>query len=306
MNNKIKSIAGLKVAFLGPNDTYTHIAARSKFGKNAVYVPMNTFQVCKRVYQKDVDVGVLPVENNSAGFVEITLDAIYATADVKVVDEIYLPIHHQLLSKSESLNTIRQIYSHAQAFIQCRKTLEQIEQRLGRTFKRLTVESTALGAEFAAHERDAAAIASEEVASRLKLNILARNIEDRNDNTTRFWVLSLGKNPKPSGYDRTAFLLELEHRPGTLGKLLNLFAGRNLNLSWIQTRPIGAEKRSGRWEYAFFLEYEGHIRSKALAAVYNLLKTEKIGIQRTGSSARLLGSYPNRIRQHTARLHRKM
>lgn len=283
------------MAFLGPRNTYTHIAAKSKFGDNAEYVPMNTFQVCKSVYRRDVDIGILPIENNSAGFVEFTLDALYATNKIKVVDEIYLPIHHQLMSKTKSSTAIKRIYSHSQAFIQCRKTLERLERRIGHTFKRLVVESTALGAEFASQEEDAAAIASEEVASRLKLNILTHDIEDRKDNTTRFWVLSLGGIPKPTGHDRTTFLLELQHRPGTLGSLLSLFAYRNLNLAWIQTRPIGIEKQLRRWEYTFFVEYEGHIRDQNMTAVYNLLKTGKTGIQRQGSNARLLGSYPNQI-----------
>jgi len=251
--------------------------------------------VCNSVSNRDVDVGVLPIENNSAGFVESTLDALYTTTKVKIVDEIYLPIHHQLMSKTKSLASIRRIYSHSQAFVQCRKTIDHLEQRLGHSFKRLIVESTALGAEFAAQENDAAAIASEEVAGRLNLNILAHDIEDRKDNTTRFWVLSRGGIPPPTGYDRTTLLLELEHRPGTLGSLLNLFSQRNLNLGWIQTRPIGTEKRSKRWEYAFFLEYEGHIKDKNMVAVYNLLTTGKMGIQRGGRAARLLGSYPNRL-----------
>ena len=283
-----------RVAFLGPENTYTHIVARDYFGEDAESLPEGTFKVCKSVRHQETDYGVLPVENNSVGFVDATLDALYATDRIRVFDEVYLPIHHQLISNARSIKDVKRVYSHAQAFSQCRRTLERLELRAGGKFSRMVIASTALGAEIAADEEGAAAIASKEAAERLGLAILEGDIEDRRDNTTRFWVVTLGDVPPPTGQDRTAFLVELEHRPGTVARMLNLFAEQQLNMVSLQTRPIGTEKGSGRWEYAFFLEYEGHINDEGMATVYSILKSGRSGIQRHDRSTRLLGSYPNR------------
>jgi chorismate mutase/prephenate dehydratase len=123
---------------------------------------------------------------------------------------------------------------------------------------------------------------------------LRENIEDRRDNTTKFWVLTTEDIPPPTGRDHTAFLVELEHRAGTFAELLSLFADRGLNMTWLQTRPIGTDRESGNWEYAFFLKYDGHIRDEAMSEAYNALKSGRSGVQRQGRSARLLGSYPNK------------
>jgi chorismate mutase / prephenate dehydratase len=297
-----------KVAVLGPLKTFTHLAAISYFGEDVEYIPAAPWDVCKLAKKRDVDFAVLPIENISHGFVETTLDALYSTADIHIHDEIYLPIHHQLMTTAKSLSDIEVIYSHPQAFAQCKHRLAKLEKEAANEkgveqfkFKRLKLGSTVEGAKMI-QENDAlartsdkcAVIASREASAEYGLPILRENIQDRPDNVTRFWVLSMGVPHEPTDRDRTAFLIEIEHDPGALNNLLNQFTSEGCNLLSLNTRPIYSQEAEGRWEYAFFLEYEGHVKAE-LASIYRVLHSGKQKLLRNGRRARLLGSYPNQL-----------
>ncbi|MBI4236527.1 MAG: prephenate dehydratase [Chloroflexi bacterium] len=277
-----------RVGFLRPEATFTHIAARQRFGPDAAYMPLETDAICRAVQHEDLDYGVLPIENLFEGTVGATLDALYATADIGVVAEIILPIHHHLLAK-ESLERIVRVYSHEQALSQCRNHLRRLEQEVGRELELVREASTARGAQRAAAEPGTAAIATEMAAEVYGLRVLRRNMEDGRDNATRFWVFGRGAVPPATGNDKTSFLLEVANKPGALATVLTKFADHGLNATMIQSRPLRLDRATGLWEYAFFVEFLGHIHDPPLAEVYRLLDKGRGVLCRR---IRLLGSYP--------------
>lgn len=287
MNNPPSSIPS-RVGFLRPEATFTHIAARQRFGPEATYLPMETDAICRAVQHGDLDYGVLPIENLFEGTVGATLDALYSTADIGVVSEIILPIHHHLLSKGP-LEKITRVYSHEQALSQCRNHLRRLEQELGHEVELIREASTARGAQRAAGEPGAASISTELAAQVYGLQVLRRNMEDGRDNATRFWVFGRGAVPSNSGNDKTSFLFEVANKPGALAGVLGKFAEHGLNATMIQSRPLRLDKASGMWEYVFFMEFLGHIHDRPMAEVYRILDKGKGILCRR---IRLLGSYP--------------
>ena len=286
----INDASPARVGFLAPKATFTHVAARQHFGDDdANYVPMETQAICRAVQHGEIDFGVLPIENLFEGSVGATLDAMYATADINVVAEVFLPIHHHLLSTGP-IEAVTRVYSHEQALNQCRNNLRRLSEELGHGVEPIREASTARGAQRAAEEGPGtAALATDLAGEAYGLDVVRAGMEDGRGNATRFWVFGRGRIPEATGEDKTSFLFEVENQPGSLAKVLNLFAEHGLNATMIQSRPTNLDGHSGLWEYAFFMEFLGHIHDQNMEEAYRILGRSRNTICRR---IRLLGSYP--------------
>jgi chorismate mutase/prephenate dehydratase len=266
----------LKVAFLGPEATFTHMAARTRFGLSARYVPAPTIGgVFAEVERGIADLGVVPIENSTEGVVNSTLDVLMES-ELLIAAEIVLPISHCLLSRSGTLEGVTKIYSHPQALAQCRGWLaENLPSAAA-----IEVASTALAARLAKDDPVAAAVASELAGRLYDLKVARGNIEDETHNVTRFLVL--GKEPTaPSGRDKTSIMLSVKDHPGVLYRVLEPLARRGVNLTRIESRP----SRRRAWDYVFFLDVDGHRADRALSDA--LVELSPLAAQ-----LRVLDSYP--------------
>ncbi len=278
------------VGFLQPEATFTHLAAIHHFGREAIFEPMEAEAICQAIQREEIDYGVLPIENLLEGTVGATLDFVGATDGISVVAEVFLPIHHHLLTRS-SLEDVTRIYSHPQALSQCRRNIRRLGEELGREIELIEEASTARGAQIAAASDDpgAAALATGVAALYYGLKIVRENMEDGQENATRFWVLGHDGAPEATGGDKTTILFDVENQPGALVTVLNLFAARQLNATMLQSRPSRLDQRSGLWEYTFIVEYLGHIQDAGLSEAYAEVET---GLGTICKRIRLLGSYP--------------
>jgi chorismate mutase/prephenate dehydratase len=266
----------LKVAFLGPQATFTHVAAMQQFGFSAQLVPVRSIPaIFEEVSRGRASYGVVPVENSNEGVVSHTLD-MFMSADLKIIAEVLLEISHDLLNISGNLGDIRKIISHPQAIAQCRNWLEENLPDI----PLVDAPSTASAAQQATEDASSAAIASETAASLYGLRVVKRKIEDNPNNFTRFLVI--GKEVQgPSGRDKTSILFSIKDEPGILYRMLEPFNKRNLNLTKIESRPM----KSKAWEYIFFLDIEGHVADPDVAAAVEEL-------QDYCQFVKVLGSYP--------------
>lgn len=281
----------LTVACLGPAATFSHFAARQVFGETADFRFMPQYLSCKAVLEGSVKYAVIPIENNVGGFIGESLDALYWNSRITIVDQIYLPIAYNLLSHASSIENIDVIYSHAQAFAQCRKHINSIASRRGRLFERIDVSSTTHGVLKAKNDRRSAAIASLEASEVYGLPVLIDSLQDYHDNTTRFYIIHLGNIPKSTGNDRSAFLFEVANEPGALTNILDLFSKNKINLLSLTTRPLHYAPGFD-WNYAFFLECDGHVHQEPLDGVYRYFQEMRLSSQ--SRKLRLLGSFPAR------------
>ena len=265
----------LTIAYLGPEATYTHEAATKKFGSSANYKPLtNTKEIFSAVEKGIADFGVVPVENSTEGIEAHTLD-MFIESDLKICDEILLPISHCLLSRSKK-KEIKKVYSKDQALAQCRIWL----QKNLPVVQLIEVYSTAHAARLAAKEKFSAAIASE-LASRLyNLPIVGRSIEDFSNNITRFLVIGK-ESSQPTGNDKVSLMFSLKDKVGALHSSLKPFYKHNINLTKIESRP---SKRK-LWEYYFFVDLEGHCDEKRVKQAIEELKP-------LCTFLKVLGSYP--------------
>ena len=245
----------IKVVYLGPEATFSHIAALNYFGTSAELIPVETItDVFEEVSSERVNFGVVPIENSIEGVVATTLDAIYEYG-LKVCGEIYESISHHLMNQTGKIEDIKKVLSHPQAIAQCRKWLRKKLPSVPIE----TVPSTALAAKWAAVDESVGAIASLVAAKLYHLQIVAKNIEDIKGNSTRFWII--GKTEvQPTGDDKTSFLFSVADRPGALFDVLRCFAVRKINLTKIESRPSKDEP----WKYIFFLDCEGHIKDEKI------------------------------------------
>ena len=249
ISSSISLEASLKVAYLGPEATFTHEAARRAFGTSVDLQPQRTVaEVFARVERGEAEHGVVPVENSMEGAVTHTLDELM-NSPLKVCGEVYLPISQNLLSLRGSKERVRCVYSHpmglAQAGNWLRAEMPWAEQR--------EVESTGEAARRAAEEEDAAAVGSILAADAHGLAVLARNIQDARTNATRFIVL--GRTwAAMTGRDKTSVVFSVKDRPGVLKDALEAFAGAGVNLTRIESRP----SRKRAWTYVFFADLQGH------------------------------------------------
>ncbi len=254
-----------KIAFLGPVGSHTHGAAESRFGAMGNYLPLSSIEAIFKVLEnKEAKYGVVPIENNTEGAVGATLDCFRLYEKVKIVAEIHMDIHHSFASKQDDLNNIKRIYSHPQAYNQCRGFLEE-HLLLGLEF--IPTKSTAAAAQKAYEDENSAAICPHIAAKLNNLPIMFNKIEDNRANKTRFLVLSDFKNQKGVN-NKTSVLAKTDHRPGSLVELLQTFEDEKINLTKIESRP---EKGKG-FRSVFYIDFEGHIDDKN---VQNVLKANE-------------------------------
>jgi len=268
--------APTKVAYLGPEASFTHLAAVSHFGRSAEFSPASSIPgVFSNVEGRKADWGVVPVENSVEGSVKFTLDRLISTP-LSIRAEVFSRISHHLLSTCKDLQGIRRVYSHPQALAQCQGWLRT--HLAGCTL--LEAESTAGAARRVTEDREGAAIGSALAAEAYGLRVLAEGIEDHPLNTTRFIVIGRGGS-EATGRDKTSILFGTPHIPGALHAALEPFARERLNLMRIESHPI----RDRMWEYLFFVDLSGHVKEAQVASC--LRDMEKVT-----TFIKVLGSYP--------------
>ncbi len=269
----------LKIAFLGPEGTFTQQAVYRHFGHSIQALGLTGIDdVFAQVESTEADFGVVPVENSNQGIVSHTLDR-FVDSDLKICGEIEMAIHHNLLSQAKGLGGIERIYSHQQSLSQCRNW---IRQHLP-SAECIAVSSNAEAARRVRHSPDAAAISSRSAAEIYGVPILFARIEDRPDNATRFLVIGR-QLLSASGDDKTTLMLAGYEGPGALHALLTPLAKHSLNMSRIESRPSS----TSRWSYVFFIDVDGHAETEPL-------KSALEEMQGLSSLTRVLGSYPRAV-----------
>jgi chorismate mutase/prephenate dehydratase len=271
----------LKVAFLGPEGTFTQQAVLKHFGHSVRALPLTSIEeVFREVESGTADFGVVPIENSSEGTVNNTLD-MFLTSPLGICSEVELRIHQNLMGRMAALADVERICAHPQALAQCRGWLA--ENLSGA--ERVPVASNAEGARRARDEDGTAAIAGSVAAQLYGLNMLVPEIEDRPDNTTRFLVIG-SKAASQSGADKTTLLVSAARTdaPGALFRLLEPFARHRISMTRIESRP----SRRRKWDYVFFIDLEGHAASEPLATALAEIKGQ-------ASLCRVLGSYPKAV-----------
>ena len=269
-------------ACLGPEASFSHLAARSHFGASTtIYLQKTIYQVFDAVERGKAAWGVVPVENSLEGAINLTLDRLITTP-LKISGEILLRIGYCLLSAGHDIAQIRKVYSHPQAMAQCqnwlRTHLPQAEL--------IETESTAAAAALMPGTPDSAAVGSRMAAEVYGLNILEENIEDNASNTTRFLLMGTGKGRR-TGNDKTSIIFGTSHAPGALYRALRPFAERGVNLLKIASYPArdSGRERSSSWEYLFFADAEGHDEDENIRFCLQELETSV-------SFIKILGAYP--------------
>ena len=266
----------IKVAFLGPKATFTHLACMQHFGMSTDFIPKNDIaDVFDEVERGSADYGVVPIENTTEGVVSHTLD-MFVTSNLYICGEIMLEISLALLNKTGDIKDVKKVYSHPHAIAECKKWLNDNLSNAAV----FDVSSTAMAAQTVMDDASAAAIASEQAAALYGLQVVARKIEDQLNNFTRFLVIGK-KLPGKTGEDKTSILFSVKDSPGILFRILKPFAGRGINLTKIESRP----QKKKAWEYIFFLDMEGHV---SLPKVKEALKE----MEEMCSFLKILGSYP--------------
>lgn len=263
------------VAFLGPEHTFSHLAARKRFGQSAHYLARGSIaDVFDAVQRGNADFAVVPIQNSTEGVVGLTLDCLLNTP-LHICAEVYVQVHHFLAAAGE-LSQIKEVHSHPQVLAQCRVWLREHLPGV----PQVATASSGAAAEAAAGDPTIAAICTREAAIAHGLSVLEEKIEDQPDNRTRFFVVGDLEVP-PTGADKTSVVFTTPHRAGALHRALGAFAEHGINLTLIESRPA----RGRLWEYVFFVDFEGHqldpgpkAALSALAEFCPLLK--------------ILGSYP--------------
>ncbi|MGB5354494.1 MAG: prephenate dehydratase [Woeseia sp.] len=273
----------LKIAYLGPEGTFTQSAVYKHFGHSVRALPFGTIdEIFQEVESGVADFGVVPVENSTEGTVNNTLD-MFLSSPLKIGGEIELRIEQHLLSRFDSLEKIQRVCAHQQALAQCRAWLREYLPHV----ELIGVSSNAVGARRARDEAGTAAIGGDTAAEVYDLKIMVNNIEDRADNATRFLVVGR-RLLAASGEDKTTILVSTSDTTGAgvLHNLLQPLAKHSINITRIESRP----SRRKNWDYVFFLDLDGHAAEAPLAEA--LAELEGIS-----SLYRVLGAYPRAIRQ---------
>ena len=268
----------LTIAYLGPEATWSHQAARSKFGASVEYVAQSSIaEVFNVVARGKADYGVVPIENSTEGAVNYTLD-VFMDSELKICAQFLLRIENNLIAKIPR-DQIQRVYSHPQVFGQCRQWLQTHLPKV----EWVEVSSTTRAADLAAREPNAAAVAGQMAAEVYGLNVLETGIQDNPNNATRFLVI--GSHPcPPTGEDKTSIMFCVQDKPGALFDAIAPFKKLQINLSKIESRP--SKKKA--WEYYFFVDIEGHAHDeKVIQALDDL--------QKHCTFVKILGSYPNSI-----------
>ncbi|MFY9106722.1 chorismate mutase [Aliarcobacter cryaerophilus] len=263
------------IGYLGPQGSFTHQAAESRFGAMSSYVSISSIKgIFKELESKKIKFGVVPIENSSNGIVNDTING-FTNFNSKIVAEVILNIHHTLATTCDKISDIKKIYSKDIAFDQCRKFLANFgldEVEL------IPVESTTKAAKLAANEPNSAAICAHVAAKLYNLPILFENIEDKDNNKTRFFILSDFEN-SPSGNDKTSILVNLPDEQGVLVRFLNDFNNAGINLTKIKSHIVEGNS-------IFFIDFDGHKDDENIKKV----------LEKHKSSIKVLGSYVKEIK----------
>lgn len=266
----------LRVAYLGPLYSYSHLATVHRFGQSAELVPVsNIAAVFEEVHRGHADYGIVPIENSTDGRIADTLE-MFTRVPVRICGEVQMGIHHYLLGKCQR-GEVQEVYSKPQAISQCRNWLSKHvpDARL------IEVTSTSTAAQLASEKPGAAAIASRQAGDHYGLDVLAENIEDNAGNVTRFAIIG-DRQADRTGHDKTAIMFEIEHKPGALAEALTIFKRRRLNLTWIESFPIARSPGV----YFFFVEVEGHPSDARLKRAIEALEEKAVRLTVLGCYAR--------------------
>lgn len=266
----------IKVAYLGPEGSFTHAGVIKQFGSSVHPLAVSSIEEVFEIVEKgDANYGLVPVENSTEGVVKQTQNEL-VTTPLKISGEVGLEIHHCLLSQQSSLDGIEKIVAHPQALGQCEQWLKNNAPRIALE----PVESNALAAQMAQQDASLGAIASEAAAQLYSLNVLETHIEDHKDNTTKFWVIG-SEATEPSGEDKTAMVLAMPNKAGSLLDVLSSFATRNISM----TRIVSIPSTETKWDYLFFIDVDGHQKDANLAEAIQ-------EVQQKTSFCKILGSFP--------------
>jgi chorismate mutase / prephenate dehydratase len=266
----------LRIAYLGPEGTFSQAAAYKHFGHAVGNVPCGTIDDAFRAVETGrADYAVVPVENSTEGTVSRTLDLIVG-GSLKICGEVMLPVHQNLLRKTADQKDIARVYGHAQSLAQCRHWLNQHLPNA----ERVSVVSNAEGARLAAEDPSAAALAGDIAAEIYGLNVVVPRIEDEPNNTTRFLVLS-DHDAMSSGRDKTSLAMSAANVPGAVVKLLQPLAEAGVSMTKFESRPV----KGANWEYLFFVDIEGHRDDPVVAAALKEVTAR-------AAMVKVLGSYP--------------
>lgn len=267
----------LAVGFLGPEGTFSHLAAIARFGASSDYMPTERIPDVFALVERNLcDYGVVPIENSWAGVVPETLDT-FLSSNLRVVSEVYQSIRHNLLSHCESLSDVKRLYTHFQPLAQCRQWLRNHLPHV----EEIEAASTSRAAQMASEDRQSAAIATTLAGEMYGLPVLCSCIEDNADNRTRFLVLGYNE-PDPTGKDKTSLMFSVPNRAGELVHALNAFEKYDVNMTMIESRPT----RTAAWQYVFYIDVQGHVWDSSVMKAIHLLKEHTLFV-------RVLGSYPD-------------
>ncbi len=265
-----------RVAYLGPEGSFTHQAAEARFGAMSEYMSLRNIQsVFEAVLSERVRYGIVPIENNQQGIVGETMSQL-STSDVNIVAEVPMPIHFSFASQNENINEIQKVYSKDIAFRQCSKF---IKEYIGSDVHMIPVESTSKAAMLASTDNTAAVICSHIAAKMYNLPILFANIQDSPDNYTRFLILSRSYRNARSDNDKTTILARISDKPGSLVTFLQKFHEAGVNFTKIESYPA---KDGKKFKYWFFIEFDGHLDDPVIGKV----------MQENSEQIKWLGSYP--------------
>ena len=270
----------VKVAFLGPEGTFTQEAALKHFGNYAHSLPKPAIdEVFREVRSGACQYGVVPVENSTEGVITHTLDS-FIDSSIKICGEIELRIHHHFMIGSNTKpENITRVYSHAQSLAQCRKWLNSNFPNI----ERVAVASNGDAAKRVQGEWNSAVIAGDMCCDLYGLTKLWEKIEDRSDNSTRFLVIGL-ENVAPSGDDLSSIVVSVHNKPGALHDLLKPFQKYSVDLTRLESRP----SRNSKWSYVFFIDFVGHLEQESVKKVINELTNQVADLK-------ILGSYPRAV-----------
>jgi len=270
----------IRVAFLGPEGTFTQEAALKHFGDSAISVPQSAIdEVFREVLAGACNYGVVPVENSTEGVISHTLDS-FMDSSLKICGEVELRIHqHFMIGPNTNKDSVTRVYSHAQSLAQCRQWLNSNYPNI----ERVAVSSNAEAAKRVQGEWNSAAIAGDMACELYNLEKMREKIEDRPDNSTRFLIIGRESVPR-SGDDRTSIVVSVHNKPGALHDLLEPFRRHNVDMTRLESRP----SRNSKWSYVFFIDLIGHIEDQPVADVLEELSSSV-------AELKILGSYPRAV-----------
>ncbi len=267
------------VAYLGPEGSFTHQAAESRFGAMSQYLALDSIRsVFEAIDTGRARFGVVPLENNQEGVVSETIDLLGST-DIRITAEVPLPIHFAFATKCENLAEVKRIYSKDIGFKQCKKFLN--ESFNGANIEFVPVNSTSKAAKIALEEDGSAAMCSHIAARMHNVPILFDNVEDSSDNFTRFLIISKDINNQQSQHDKTSLLAKTTDKPGSLMLLLQDFSNAGINMSKLESRPA---KKGKTFKYYFYIDIDGHVDDPHISKVFEKHKKD---IKWLGSYAKM-------------------